>query len=359
MAAMNKQHDTRDDQGRWQAVLARDASAGGFVYGVTTTGVFCRPGCASRAPKRGNVRFFADPEAAREAGFRPCRRCKPDSVAGDALAVRAVRLIEAAHSEGRVPTLAELGEALGVSGGHVQRQFRQALGVSPREYAARLRREALQEGLRDGNGVADALYGAGYGSPSRIYEDGGTLGMTPATYAKGGRGACIAYALADCALDRLLVAATERGVCAVYLGDDDAALEDELRAEFPKAEIHADDDALAAHVAAVLRAVDTGQADLLLDVRASAFQTRVWEALRAIPCGETRTYGEIADSIGAPGAARAVGSACGRNPVSVVVPCHRALRSDGGLGGYRWGLERKQRLLEAEGAITNAGEGET
>lgn len=356
---MDKHHGTNEDERRWQAVLARDGSAGGFVYAVTTTGVYCRAGCASRTPKRGNVRFFAGPEAAREAGFRPCRRCRPEAEGEDSLAVRAVRLIEEAHGEGRVPTLAELGRALGVSGGHVQRRFRQALGVSPRDYAARLRREALQEGLRQGNGVADALYGAGYGSPSRVYEGGGTLGMTPATYAKGGRGARIAYAIADSALDRLLVAATERGVCAVYLGDDDGTLEDELREEFPQAQIRVDDDALAGHVAAVLAAVDTGQAELPLDVRASAFQARVWEALRAIPCGETRTYAQIADSIGAPGAARAVGSACGRNPVSVVVPCHRAVRSDGGLGGYRWGLPRKRRLLAAEAAITNAGEGGT
>ena len=357
---MEQEIDTYDDERRWQAVLARDGSANGFVYAVTTTGVYCRPGCASRTPKRGNVRFFDCAAAAREAGFRPCRRCRPEAAAEDSLAVRAVRLIEEAHGEGRVPTLVELGEALGVSGGHVQRRFRQALGVSPRDYAARLRREALQAGLRQGNGVADALYGAGYGSPSRIYEGGGTLGMTPATYAKGGRGARIAYAIADSALDRLLVAATERGVCAVYLGDDDATLAGELREEFPAAEIQADDDALAAYVEAVLGAMESGAAGgLPLDVRASAFQARVWEALRAIPCGETRTYAEIANAIGAPSAARAVGSACGRHPVSVVVPCHRAVRSDGGLGGYRWGLPRKRRLLDAEAAITNAGEGGT
>ena len=178
--------------------------------------------------------------------------------------------------------------------------------------------------------------------------------MTPATYAKGGRGARIAYTVSDSPLDRLLVAATGRGVCAVYLGDDDSALAYGLREEFPEAEVHADDAALAAHVAAVLAAVETGQADLPLDVRASAFQAWVWQALRDIPRGQTRSYAEIANAIGVPGAARAVGSACARNPVSVVVPCHRVLRSDGGLGGYRWGLPRKQRLLEIEAAITNA-----
>lgn len=346
----------------WHAVNARDASQDGrFVYAVTSTGIFCRPSCPSRRPSRDRTRFFTGPEAARAEGFRPCRRCRPET-AGDDTITRAVAMIEAACSvdgDARVPTLEELGSALGVSPGHLQRRFKAALGVSPRAFADGLRRAALRDGLRAGDGVAAAMYDAGYGSTSRIYEAGGArLGMTPATYARGGRGAEIRFAIADSPLDRLLVAATERGVCAVYLGDDDDYLEDELRLEYPEADIERDDGRLTDHVQTVLAMIrDPSPAHALpLDVRATAFQAQVWEALRAIPAGETRTYRDLAESIGTPRGARAVGRACATNPVSVAVPCHRAVRGDGGLGGYRWGLDRKRALLDLESEANPAEE---
>ncbi len=348
--------DLSDHDTLWRAVSGRDASYDGtFVYAVTSTGVFCKPSCPSRRPRRDRARFFADPGAARVEGFRACRRCRPE-LGGDDLVARAVALIESAglaEGEPRVPTLEDLGKALKVSPGHLQRRFKATLGVSPRAFADGLRRAALRAGLRTGAGAAAALYAAGYGSASRIYEAGGArLGMTPATYARGGRGATIRFAIADSPLDRLLVAATERGVCAVYLGDDDAYLENELRLEYPEAEISPDTGDMTDHVEAVLAMItDPSPAlDFPLDVRATAFQTQVWEALRAIPAGETRTYRDLAVAIGNPRGARAVGRACATNPVSVVVPCHRAVRGDGGLGGYRWGLDRKRALLSIEAA---------
>jgi len=340
----------------WRAVAGRDAAFdGAFVYAVASTGVFCRPSCPSRRPRRDRVRFYPTPAAAQAAGYRPCRRCRPDLTlgGGDELAERALALIASrllAEDEGAV-TLAALAAALDSHPGTLRRRFQRAFGLTPRAYAEALRRQRFQDALRGEAGVADAIYAAGYGSPSRVYENGGgRLGMTPATYARGGRGAHIRYATAPCALDRVLVAATARGVCAVYLGDDDAALEGELRREFPQAEIAPDSGPLADAVRSVVSAIDDGAParELALDVRASAFQARVWQALRAIPAGETRTYGDIAESLGAPGAARAVARACATNPVSVVVPCHRVVRRDGGLGGYRWGLARKQRLLARE-----------
>jgi AraC family transcriptional regulator of adaptative response/methylated-DNA-[protein]-cysteine methyltransferase len=358
MTAINPSFDDflHDEDALWQALVARDSVAfGSAIYGVTSTRIYCRLGCPSRRPRRDRVRFFQRPEDARAEGFRACQRCEPDSsdVPEDAVR-RAVGLIEAACGEdgvGRVPSLAELGRAVGLSPSHLQKRFREALGVTPRGYADRMRRQLLKDGLRAGEGVAGATYGAGYGSSSRVYEGGGTrLGMTPATYARGGRGAEISFAIADSDLGRLLVAATERGVCAVYLGDDDARLEDELRNEFPAASIERDREGLEADIAMVLESLETGTApaSLPLDVRASAFQAQVWEALRAIPVGETRTYGQIAETLGIPRGARAVGRACATNPVSLVIPCHRAVRNDSGLGGYRWGLERKRALLEKE-----------
>ena len=248
--------DLSDPETLWQSVRDRDASYDGrFVYAVTSTGIFCKPSCPSRRPRRERVRFFADASAARAAGFRACRRCRPEQ-AGDDLVARAVALIETAclaEGEARTPTLEELGRTLNVSPGHLQRRFKAALGVSPRAFADGLRRAALRNGLRSGEGVSAALYGAGYGSPSRIYESGGArLGMTPATYARGGRGAAIRFAIADSPLDRLLVAATERGVCAVYLGNDDGELEYELRQEYPEALIARDTGDMADHVEAVL-----------------------------------------------------------------------------------------------------------
>jgi AraC family transcriptional regulator of adaptative response/methylated-DNA-[protein]-cysteine methyltransferase len=347
---------THDDQ-RWRAVLHRDRTYdGAFVYAVRSTGIFCRPSCPSRRPRRPQVAFFPVPEAATHAGYRPCKRCRPeDADPGDPridTVRRLCRAIEAAD-EG-IPTLADLAGHVGGSPHHLQRVFKNVMGISPRRYAEALRLERLKEALKAGEAVAPALYGAGYGSSSRLYEKApGHLGMTPASYAKGGKGASIAYAIAPCALGRLLVAATERGVCAVSLGDGDADLEAELRADYPQAEVRRDDGALAEAVASVLAAFDGDAAphrDLPLDLRATAFQWRVWERLQAIPRGQVRTYGAIAADLGRPGAARAVGRACATNPVSLIVPCHRAVGSTGALTGYRWGVKRKQELLRMEGA---------
>ncbi|MDP6516823.1 MAG: bifunctional DNA-binding transcriptional regulator/O6-methylguanine-DNA methyltransferase Ada [Alphaproteobacteria bacterium] len=350
------------DDDKWRVVAARDPRFDDrLVYAVTSTGIYCRPSCPSRRPKRANAVFFATPAAAARAGYRPCRRCRPEAEARDGrleLVRRALVAIEAGPET--PPSLSALAHELGCSSSHLHRQFRRVVGVSPKRYGEILKRQRFKSALRAGDDIAGALYEAGYGSPSRVYEGRAAgLGMTPATYARGGRGAAIRFAIVDSPLDRLLVAATERGVCAVYLGADDADLAEELQAEFPEAERRRDDDALGAWVAAVLGQI-TGQVPhdaLPLDVRASAFQMRVWQALQAIPAGAVRSYGDIADAIGSPGAARAVGGACAANPVSLVVPCHRAVRADGGLGGYRWGLERKQALIARERARAAAADG--
>ncbi len=347
------------DAERWRAVEARDARFdGAFVFAVATTGVYCRPSCPSRRPKRRNVRFYAVPEAAEWAGYRACRRCRPgDAEARDPrldAVRRACRYIEG-HDDGP-PTLAALGAHVNLSAHHLQRSFKAVMGITPRHYADARRLDRLKGLLRDGDDVAGALYEAGYGSSSRLYEKAPSqLGMTPATYRRGGAGARIAYTIVDSPLDRLLVGATERGVCALYLGDDESALEATLVAEYPAATIVRDDAGLGRWVDAVLAHLD-GRAphlDLPLDVRATAFQRRVWEALRAIPYGETRSYGEVARAIGQPTARRAVARACATNPVAVVVPCHRVVAASGALAGYRWGTERKQALLAKERAVTN------
>ena len=343
------------DDARWRAVASRDASCDGeFVYAVASTGIFCRPSCPSRRPKRERVRFFDDPAMAQAAGFRPCRRCRPEAATAggpDERIVLAVCRVLDERPE-TIPTLAELAIAAGVSASHLQRIFTRATGLSPRQYAEALRRERFTTGLRRGDTVTGALYDAGYGSSSRLYEKADAhLGMTPASYAKGGAGARIVFATAASPLGRLLVAATGRGVCAVSLGDSDTFLESELRADFSSAaEISRDDGALAGQLAAVLDhlAGRLPHLDLPLDVRATAFQWKVWRTLGAIPPGETRTYGAIAASLGQPTAARAVGRACATNPVALVVPCHRAVGGDGKLTGYRWGVERKRQLLALE-----------
>jgi AraC family transcriptional regulator, regulatory protein of adaptative response / methylated-DNA-[protein]-cysteine methyltransferase len=340
------------DDDRWRAVIASERAADGtFVYAVLSTKVYCRPSCGALRPRRDRVVFYATPAEAEAAEFRACLRCAPDGAARPdaalALAERVRRLIE--EREGAV-TLAELAAETGV-GPYQQRTFRRVTGVTPRRYADDLRARRLRSGLRNGAGVAAAAYDAGYGSNRALYEDAPRrLGMAPASYGRGGAGARIAYALADTPLGRLLVGATERGVCAVYLGGDDDALAAELRHEYHAAEITPDGGTLSAWVAAVCARLGGSQPhpELPLDVRATAFQARVWEELQRIPAGETRTYGEIAERIGAPGAARAVGRACATNPVSVVVPCHRAVGGSGELAGYRWGVERKRALLARE-----------
>ena len=344
------------DDARWHSVLARDAGAdGAFVYAVSTTGVYCRPSCPSRRPRRANVAFFPIPEAAEGAGFRACRRCRPHVARAADPKLGAVRRA-CAFIEGeteRKPTLAEVAARVGLSPHHLQRVFTAVMGISPRAYAEALRFGRFRGAVKAGEAVAPALYGAGFGSSSRLYEKAaGRLGMTPATYAKGGKGAHISYALAPSPLGRLLVAATQAGVCMVSLGSRDSDIVAALRAEFPHARIARDEGDLTGEVGAVLAHLEGREphVDLALDVRATAFQWRVWGSLRAIPPGETRSYAALARAIGRPQAARAVGRACATNPVSVIVPCHRAVGADGKLVGYRWGVARKKALLEGERA---------
>lgn len=344
-------HDPSLEDARWRQVLDRRPS-GDFVYAVTTTGIYCKPGCASRPPKRTNVRFFDAGAQAEAAGFRPCKRCRPDNdrLIDPRLAAVAETclLIEAAETP---PSLDALADATGYSPFHLQRLFQAMVGVSPKQYGDAVKAERLRRGLKAGGGVAGALYGAGYGSASRVYEKSAALlGMTPASYAAGGRGAAIRFAIADGPLGRVLAAATEKGLCMVALADDDGALESELRRDFPRARIERDDSTLKPLMEGVLAFLDGrgSAAALPLDVQATAFQWRVWQALAAIPAGETRTYGELAAHLGNDGAARAVGRACATNPVSLVIPCHRAVGSNGSLTGYRWGVARKRALLARE-----------
>lgn len=344
----------RDDDARYAAIVTSNPDADGtFIVAVRTTGIYCRPICPSRTPKRQNVEFFTLPEEARAAGYRACRRCHPDDSAPrdprlDAVRA-ACRVIE--NAEDAAPTLEELGVAAGLSSYHLQRTFKAVLGVSPRQYWDARRLGRLKKNLKAGEDVTSALYGAGYGSSSRLYEKAkGQLGMTPASYGKGGAGAVIAYALFSAALGRVLVGATAAGICFVGLGDGDDALIEELRGDFPKASLVSDPAGLGETVAEVALMLEGQEphADLPLDIRGTAFQRQVWEALRAIPMGETRTYAELAAQIGRPKAIRAVGSACANNPVSLIVPCHRAVGTDGTLRGYRWGLARKRALIDTE-----------
>jgi AraC family transcriptional regulator, regulatory protein of adaptative response / methylated-DNA-[protein]-cysteine methyltransferase len=344
------------DDALWRATLARDHAADGvFVYAVTSTRIYCRPSCPSRRPARRHVMFFRNPEAAERAGFRPCRRCRPQEAPGAdaraALVTRACRLIDA-HGEGRL-SLQAISRQVGLSPHRLRRAFKSVTGITPREYAEARRLGRLKTRLREGSSVTHALYDAGYGSSSRLYEHAqDRLGMTPGVYRRGGQGMHIEYAIANSPLGRLLVAATPRGVCAVYLGDpgSDQTLVDGLAGEYPSAVVHPANGGVRRWIDMILQHLDGKQLrlDLPIDIRATAFQHRVWRQLRAIPYGETRSYRQIAERLGAPGAARAVGRACATNPVSLVVPCHRAVRADGDLGGYRWGVDRKKRLLARE-----------
>jgi AraC family transcriptional regulator of adaptative response/methylated-DNA-[protein]-cysteine methyltransferase len=347
------QHEFVSLDPRWQALAARDARADGtFVYGVTSTGVYCRPSCPSRRPRADRVRFFDSAVDARRDGFRPCKRCRPDTVAVARPGIEAVRRASAylaTHADEPV-TLARLSRVAAMSPHHLQRRFKSIVGVSPREYQAAVRADRLRAGLRGGRDVTTAIYDAGYGSPSRVYESVATQGMTPSAYKRGGAGMHIGYAVAACSLGRLLVATTEHGVCAVKLGDRDDGLVADLKREYPAAEIVADGKPRAEWVQAIvdhLRGQEPSL-DLPIDVRATAFQWKVWRALQQIPYGETRAYAQVARSIGSPRAARAVARACATNPVCLVVPCHRVVQTDGGVGGYRWGVERKKKLLAAE-----------
>ena len=342
-----------DADARWRAVSARSRdSDGSFVYAVRTTGVYCRPSCPSRTARRENVEFFDDPAGARAAGYRACRRCHPDDASADAprraAVLRACAALEA--SEAGIP-LARLAEAAGMSPHHFHRVFKDVTGVTPKAYFDALRTRRVQDALHAGTSVTQALHDAGFNSASRFYDGAGAcLGMSPRRYREGGRGEQIRYTVEPCVLGHLLVAATPRGVCAIEFGDSAQALVEGLKARFPKAVLEADDPAFRGWVGEMLRFIEhpRGLPALPLDVRGTAFQRRVWEALRTIPSGRTLTYTEVAESIGAPGSVRAVARAIATNEVAVAIPCHRAIRRDGGLAGYRWGLERKAALLRRE-----------
>jgi AraC family transcriptional regulator of adaptative response/methylated-DNA-[protein]-cysteine methyltransferase len=342
------------DHEYWQAVIRRDPEYDGrFVYAVRSTGIYCRPSCPSRRPKRENVQFFALPVQAEQAGFRACQRCQPDKAVPDEPHLELVQAICRYLAEPRehIPTLNELAQQFNLSPYHLQRTFKRIVGVTPHQYAAGHRLERFKESLKDEETVTEALYEAGYPSSSSAYgQAGARLGMTPARYQRGGQGVRIAYTIAPCPLGWLLVAATDKGVCAVRLGDSEAELETTLAQEFPAAAKQRNDADLGPWVATLLSYLNGGQPhfDLPLDVQATAFQRRVWESLQTIPYGSTRSYRKVAEVIGQPAAVRAVARACATNPVALVIPCHRVIREDGTLGGYRWGLARKQALLDME-----------
>jgi len=346
----------------WESVLQRDASADDrFLYAVTTTGIYCRPSCPSRRPKRDNVAFFSSAAAAEDAGFRACLRCRPNRAKAPHRGVERARNYIDAHiadlGEERI-TLELLGEQSGLSPYHLQRKFKEIVGLTPAQYIRARKSERLKGELKRGETVSRATFGAGYGSSSRVYGDSDQrLGMTPATYRRGGAGAYIEYVTARTSLGVLLVGATDRGVCAVTLGNDAKTLEGALEREYPAAtRTHAShpSSSLRAWVADIIDAVDSDRVrlDIPFDIQASAFQWKVWRELQKIPFGETRSYGEIANAIGSPKAVRAVASACANNRAAVIIPCHRVVRQNGELGGYRWGLERKQRLIEKERAMS-------
>jgi AraC family transcriptional regulator of adaptative response/methylated-DNA-[protein]-cysteine methyltransferase len=340
----------------WRAAAARDRRLDGvFVFGVLSTGIYCRPSCPARRPRKDLVVFFRTPEEARRAGFRPCLRCHPDETVVKDPRVEMVkslcRFIDEYDDSDRPLTLAVMGEQMGISPSHLGRTFRGVMGISPRQYAEVVRDRRLKRLVRSGSSVTDALYAAGYGSTSRHYAGAPErLGMTPGAYGRGGRGMRIRYEITDSPLGRLLVAATERGVSAVSIGESDEGLEKRLFTEYPAAEIVRDGEGLDDYIGAILAYLDGGGAalDLPTDVIVTAFQARVYEALRRIPRGQTKSYAEIAEAIGKPHAARAVGRACAKNPTALVVPCHRVTESGGDLGGYRWGAERKKALLARE-----------
>jgi AraC family transcriptional regulator of adaptative response/methylated-DNA-[protein]-cysteine methyltransferase len=348
-------HDQLSDMAgldlRWKALASRDSAADGtFVYGVTSTGVFCRPSCPSRRPRADRVRFFDTVTEAKQAGFRACKRCRPETIGLSVPGIDAVRRasVYLAHHADETITLGHLARVAAMSPHHLQRRFKAIVGLSPREFQSAVRAGRLRTSLRDGRDVTTAIYEAGYGSPSRAYEAAPAgKGMSLSTYRRGGAGMSIRYSMISSPIGEVLVAATENGVCAVKLGDSPVSLVRELRREYPSATIaeesrprHEWVKAIASHLRG-----HASSLDLPIDVKATAFQWKVWRALQRIPYGETREYREVARSIGQPSAVRAVARACATNPVALVVPCHRVVPAAGGTGGYRWGQARKQRLL--------------
>lgn len=342
-----------DDAARWRAVVDRDPAADGvFVCAVRTTGIYCRPTCPARRPLRQNVRFHATCRDAERAGFRPCKRCRPNEASPSerraAAVARACRLIDQAEE---LPRLSELARAVGMSRYHFHRVFKAQTGLTPRSYAAARRAGRVRDELTRRKTVTEAIYGAGFRSSGRFYESSGeTLGMTPTAFRAGGQGTSIRFAIGESWLGPILVAASEKGVCAILLGDDPDELARDLQDRFPDAQLvggDADFERLVAQVVGFLQSPSVGL-DLPLDIRGTAFQRRVWDALRQIPSGSTATYSEIAERIGQPRSVRAVAQACAANALAVAIPCHRVVRTDGSLSGYRWGVERKAKLLDHE-----------
>ena len=346
-------HHCAGDEARWAAVMGRNPAADGiFVYGVRTTGVFCRPSCPSRAARRANVRFYTDAAAARAAGFRPCLRCRPEDARPDvrqaALVDRACRTIEAAET---MPDLDALAREAGLSRFHFHRLFKARLGVTPRAYGAARRAARTGAALEHGGTVTEAIYAGGFESSGRFYAEApARLGMTPSARRRGGAGETLRFALGQSSLGAVLVAATARGIAAITLGDDPEALLRDLQDRFPAADLQGGDPAFEAVVAQVVGFVEAPHAglDLPLDIRGTAFQERVWQVLRTIPAGATLSYAEVAARLGAPKAVRAVAGACAANAIAVAIPCHRVVRTGGDLSGYRWGVARKRALLERE-----------
>ncbi|MEW6674297.1 MAG: bifunctional DNA-binding transcriptional regulator/O6-methylguanine-DNA methyltransferase Ada [Thermodesulfobacteriota bacterium] len=341
------------ESSRWQAVIQRNPLAEGkFVYGVVSTGIYCRPTCSSRKPNQANVRFFDNWQTAGKAGFRPCKRCAPQAPAAPNpavdLVVRACRIIE--ESE-QAPSLNQLADAVGLSACHFQRLFKKTVGVTPKHYAMEKRLTRIRVNLRQNTTVTDAIYKAGYESSSRFYETATkSLGMTPSEYQKGGKGKSIRYAVFQFYLGWVLIAVTEQGVCKIDFGNTPEILHTKLRADFPEAKLQVGDPAFKSTLSQILPFLEAPEHGLTLplDIQGTAFQRQVWAALQTIPAGSTATYAEIAKRIGRPKAARAVAQACAANKIAVAIPCHRVVRSDGDLGGYRWGIERKQAILERE-----------
>lgn len=340
------------DASRWRALLARESGNADFIYAVATTGVYCRTGCPARLPKRENALFFASGEEAEKAGFRPCARCRPDEETPEKRQAGLVAgLCEVIRNSAEPPTLGTLAARAGMSASHLRRLFRRVTGVTPKAYAKAVQAERLRQGLGGAATVTEIIYGAGFGSAGHFYgQSDAILGMTPTAWRKGGEKELIRYAIRPCSLGLLLAAQARRGICAISLGDDREKLVASLRASFPVAALAAEDAALDGIMAAIVAFVDdpAGGLDLPLDIRGTAFQCRVWRALRDIPAGKTMSYAEVAAQLGMPEAARAVARACAANTLAVAIPCHRVVRSNRALSGYRWGTGRKMALLEAE-----------